>query len=630
MIIYKNDVDGFRDAVDSNRIVPDIVKEYTEKYGRKVNDNERKSWNNSLKFMETALRKSDVPGDCGVLIEYNIPSTSKRIDFIVSGHDEEGNANFVIVELKQWEKADATKKEDLVTAYVGGGVREVSHPSYQAYSYKRFLADMNEAVYTKNIQPYSCAYLHNYISKHPEPLTLPQYSEIIMDSPVFFSQDINRLEAFIKKYVGKGKGKDILYQIENGKIRPSKKFVEYISEMFDGNEVYTLLDEQKVALSNIMEYALDSKQKTTIIVNGGPGTGKSVVAMNALVQLLKHGLNPKFIAPNASFKETIISMLSGSRKYSKKRIAALFSGSGSFWNALDDEFDAMIVDEAHRLKKKGTYMYKGISQVDDVIKASRVNVFFIDDHQRIRPDDEGTVDRIREVAEARDSEVIYVELEAQFRCSGADGFMNWIDHTLGIRETGNFDGWDEGTFEFELVDNPHDLVNKIREKNSIGFKSRILAGYAWEWTSAKDGNPNSEIEDVTIEEHCFSMPWNSRSSQYTWASDDDKQDQIGCIHTSQGLEFDYVGIIIGNDLRFNPMTNEIYGSYLDYKDTTGKKGLKEDPSELTRLIKNIYRVLLSRGMKGCYVYCRDSYLRDYLESRIKRESKSQSYPIGIE
>jgi len=208
--------------------------------------------------------------------------------------------------------------------------------------------------------------------------------------------------------------------------------------------------------------------------------------------------------------------------------------------------------------------------------------------------------------------------------------MNWIDHTLGIRDTGNFDGWDEKTFEFELVDSPHDLINIIKQKNTSGLKSRILAGYAWEWTSAKDGNPNSEIEDVTREEHGFRMPWNSRSSQYTWASDDDKQDQIGCIHTSQGLEFDYVGVIIGNDLRFDPMAKHIYGSYPDYKDSTGKKGLKENPAELTRLIKNIYRVLLSRGMKGCYVYCRDSYLNDYLASRLNRGIKSDTYPIGTE
>ena len=616
MIIYKNDVEGFRNAVDSNAIVSDIEKGFREKFGRKVNSNEKRSWNNSLRFMETALRKADIPGDCGVLVEYNIPSTSKRIDFIVTGHNEKDEANFVIVELKQWESAHATNKEELVATYVGGAVRDVPHPSYQAYSYKKYITDMNEAVYTKNIQSYSCAYLHNYQMRDPEPLLSSQYAEIIEDTPVFFSRDVNRLEAFIRKYVGKGSGTEILYQIENGKIRPSKKFVEYITCMFQGNHVYTLLDEQQVAYANIIEHALNAEGKKTIIVNGGPGTGKSVVAMNAFVKLLNEDMNIQFIAPNASFKEALISSLSGSRKYTKKRLNAIFSGSGKYYNALDDEFDMLIVDEAHRLKGKGTYMYKGESQVEDMIRSSRCNVFFIDDFQRIRPNDEGTVEKIIEVAEKYGAEVVKVDLIAQFRCAGAEGFLNWVEHTLGISDTANFDGWDQNTFEFKLVDDPNELKSIINLKIDQSFKARLLAGYAWNWTSEKEGNSNAEIDDIVIEDYNFSMPWNSRNNSYSWAVDPDKAGQIGCIHTSQGLEFDYVGVIIGNDLKYDPISMTVYGSYDDYKDSAGKKGLKNNPTELTTYIKNIYRVLLSRGMKGCYVFCQDENLREHLKSRL--------------
>jgi len=616
MIIYKNDVEGFRNAVDNNVIVSDIEKGFLEKFGRKVNSNEKRSWNNSLRFMETALRKADVPGDCGVLVEYNIPSTSKRIDFIVTGHNEKDEANFVIVELKQWESAHATNKEELVATYVGGAVRDVPHPSYQAYSYKKYITDMNEAVYTRNIQSYSCSYLHNYEKREPEPLLSTQYTEIIEDTPIFFSKDVNRLQAFIRKYVGKGRGKEILYQIENGKIRPSKKFVEYITSMFQGNQVYTLLDEQQVAYANIIEHALNADGKKTIIVNGGPGTGKSVVAMNAFVRLLNEDMNIQFIAPNASFKEALISSLSGSRKYTKKRLNAIFSGSGKYYNALDDEFDMLIVDEAHRLKGKGTYMYKGESQVEDMIRSSKCNVFFIDDFQRIRPNDEGTVEKIIEVADKYGSEVVKVDLVAQFRCAGAEGFLNWVEHTLGISDTANFDGWDQETFEFKIVDTPNDLKKFIDEKIDLGFKARLLAGYAWNWTSEKEGNSNAEIHDIVMDEYNFSMPWNSRNNSYSWAVDPDKAGQIGCIHTSQGLEFDYVGVIIGNDLKYDPVSMQVFASYDDYKDSAGKKGLKNKPMELTSYIKNIYRVLLSRGMKGCYVFCQDKNLREYLQSRL--------------
>ncbi|GMQ65145.1 DUF2075 domain-containing protein [Vallitalea maricola] len=621
MIIYKNDAVGFRNAVDENFIVDDIEKQYTEKFGRRVSVSEKRSWNASLKFMETAIRKSRVPDDCGVLIEYNIPATSKRIDFIISGYDEDDNANFVIVELKQWDKAGATDKEDLVTAFTGGRLREVTHPSYQAYSYKKHLTDMNEAIYKKNLRPHSCAYLHNYSRKQPEPLTETQYQEIIQDTPIFFSKDTGDLKDFIKKYVGKGNGLDILYQIENGKIRPSKKFVEYVSSMFDGNEVYTLLDEQKVAYSNILNCATTVTDKTTIIVNGGPGTGKSVVAMNAFIELLKQKKNIKFVAPNASFRTTMVHMLAGNKKHSKKRLGVLFSGSGSFYNALNNEFDILVVDEAHRLKKKGAYMYRGESQVEDVVKASKINVFFVDDNQRIRPDDEGTVEAIKIAAEKYHSKVVEVELKAQFRCAGAEGFLNWVTHNLQIEETANFDGWDGDMFDFMIMDNPNMLEEQVRKKNEEGFKARMLAGFAWPWTSEKKGNPNADVEDVEIPEFNFKRPWNSRANQYTWAIDNEKENQIGCVHTSQGLEFDYVGVIIGNDLRFNPETMQLYSSYNDYYDTSGKKGLKNNPEELTKLIKNIYKILMSRGMRGCYVFCRDANLQEYLKSRLEMKKE---------
>jgi len=487
---------------------------------------------------------------------------------------------------------------------------------------------MNEAIYKKNLNPFSCAYLHNFSRRNPEPLLYPQYQDIVADTPVFFTEDSEKLKQFLQKYVGKGMGKDILYQIENGKIRPSRKFVEYVSSMFKGNAVYTLLDEQKVAHSNIVHAASTAMNKTTIIVNGGPGTGKSVVAMNAFADLLESGKNIKFVAPNTSFRTTIVGMLAKNTKHSTKRLNALFSGSGSFYDACPNEFDVLIVDEAHRLKKKGAFMYKGTSQVEDIIKSSLINVFFIDDNQRIRPDDEGTVATINQMADKHGSQVIEVELLAQFRCAGAEGFLNWVDHNLHIQKTANFDGWDGDAFEFAIVDDPHTLKEKIMEKYSQGYKARLLAGFAWPWTSDTDGNPDAEVCDVRIEEHDFEMPWNSRRDQYSWAIDRNKQGQIGCVHTSQGLEFDYVGVIIGNDLRYDPLTEEVYASIDDYYDTSGKKGLKDNKAELTKLVKNIYKVLLSRGMKGCFIYCRDKNLQEYLKGRIKVMGNEAAYSIN--
>jgi len=573
-----------------------------------------------MQFMGTIIRKSGVPDDCGIFIEYKIPATCKRIDFIIAGHDDNEVSNFVIVELKQWEEAEATEKEDIVRTYVGGSDKEVLHPSYQAYSYKKYLSDMNQSIYDGQVFPISCAYLHNYHPHTPDPLLSEQYQGIIRDTPIFFSSDTEKLEDFINRYVRKGRGNEILYQIEHGKIAPSKKFVEYVSELFEGNKVFTLLDEQKIAYANIIDIAAHARKKTTIIVDGGPGTGKSVVAMNAFVTLLKQGRNLKFIAPNAAFRSCIEEMLAQKSSFSKKRLSVLFSGSSAFVDAKSDEFDVLICDEAHRLKGKGAFMYSGISQVEDIINASRINVFFIDDHQNIRPEDEGSVKRIKAVARKHGSSVMQVGLKAQFRCSGAEGFINWIDNTLQIAETANYDGWDKQSFSFELCDDPNLLYQKIKERVSQGANARMLAGFAWEWTSEKQGNTDAQVCDVSMDEYNFRMPWNSHKDSTSWAINN-KIDQIGCVHTAQGLEFDYVGVLIGNDLRFDPQSMKVYASRDDYHDAAGKKGLKDSPDKLTVLIKNIYKILLSRGMKGCYVFCRDKNLQEHLRNRMMNMSR---------
>lgn len=615
MIIYQNSVTGFQSDVDNNQIADKIEQEFIEKIGHTVSPSEKSSWNNSLYRMGTIVRLSKLPDTCWILIEYNIPSTSKRIDFLICGHDQHNQKNFIIVELKQWEKATTTDMPYLVNTFIHGNYHDVAHPSYQAYSYKHFLCDMSTAVYEKNIHPYSCAYLHNYKAGKKEPLLDKKYAEFYLDTPIFFKDDAPKLEKFFHEYVGRGNGDTIVQDFVSSKIKPSKKFIEYVSDLFQHNPAYILLDEQVIAYANIMKYACASDKRTTIIVNGGPGTGKSVVAMNVFVDLLKSGKNALFVAPNSSFKTAMIDVLAWHKVKAKNRLMKIFSGSTKFCEVSPLSYDVLIVDEAHRLKAKGTYMYKGDSQVEDVIKASRVNVFFIDDEQRIRPNDEGSMDYVESVAKKNHSEVIKVELKAQFRCSGADGFVNWVEHTLQIRDTANFDGWDKESFEFKIMDSPQDLEKYIQRKRINGYTARIVAGFAWPWTAAKDGNPDAEIADVKIAEYGYARPWNSRHDQYTWAIDESKSNQIGCIHTSQGLEFDYVGVILGRDIYYDPDTHTVNGDYENYYDKTGKSGLRNKPDELTQYIKNIYRVLMTRGIKGCTIFCCDKNLQAYMKNR---------------
>lgn len=612
MIVYKNSAKGFLEDTGSNVIARKIKASVLKSMGwEKISINQENSWINSMQFMGNVVRNAEIAEDCGVLIEYNIPSTSLRADFIISGHDEAGQGSFIIIELKQWQEASSTNKDGIVHTHYHG---YETHPSYQAYSYKLFLKDFNANIYNSTLQAYSCAYLHNYIEKNPEPLKDELYKSIVKDTPLYFADDQRQLEEFIKIYVGKGKGEDILYKIEKGNIRPSKKLIDHVSGLFAGNAEFVLLDEQKVAFEIAKDIAINAKEKTVIIINGGPGTGKSVVSMNLLGELLKADKNVIFIAPNSSFRDVMVDRLT--KNFDKNRVKHLLRGSSSFYGARKNTFDVMIIDEAHRLKNGNAFMYKGNNQIEDIINAGKVCIFFVDEKQVIRPEDIGSEAEIIRVSEFHKAKIQKLTLSAQFRCSGAQGYVNWIDDVLHIQRTGNFNGWDKQDFEFKIFTDPNTLRDAIKEKAISGNSARILAGYAWKWTAALEGNSNGQVNDILIPEFGFGMPWNSRNVGTTWAIDDIGADQVGCVHTSQGLEFDYVGVIIGKDLQYNLKTRDYFTDWDEYKDNKGKQGLKGSLKELNALVRNIYRILLTRGMKGCYVYCVDEGLREHLKEQM--------------
>lgn len=614
MIVYKNSALGFRKDVESNGIAEKISSQYKMILGRTPAPNEQNAFRNSMNYMERVVRNSQVADDCGILIEYVVPTTSNRIDFLISGHDENNQANFIIIELKQWQNVETTDQDGIVKTAMGGGLVSTTHPSYQANSYQSLLSDFNEEVYQGNIFPSSCAFMHNYQKKDPEPLLAPQYEEIVKETPIFFRDEAEELQNFIKKYVGKGKGEDVLYKIENGKIKPSKKLINHVCDLLKGNKAFTLIDEQKVAYEEALSIVKFHQKKSVVIIKGGPGTGKSVVSMNLLGGIMKLGKNVVFVAPNAAYRSVIAERLKKENK--KSDIDHLFKGSAGFVETRENDFDVIIVDEAHRLKNKTAYQYYGNNQVDDIVKSAKTSIFFVDESQMVRPEDIGSLEEIENIAKSYDAEITTLELTAQYRCSGANGYINWLDNTLQIRETANYDGWDEGAFDFRIFDSPNELKDAIDEKIIEGEDARVVAGYSWKWTSGKQGNGDAEIADVSIDGYDFAMPWNSRKVGSRWAIADVGKDQIGCIHTVQGLEFDYIGVIVGKELSFDSSNLMYKVDWKAYKDNNGKKGLKNKPQELSTLVRNIYKVLMTRGMKGCYVFFEDDSVKKYFLSRL--------------
>ena len=391
--------------------------------------------------------------------------------------------------------------------------------------------------------------------------------------------------------------------------------------MIDGNQEFVMLDEQKVVYEDILLNSLKckkDKKKRTIIVEGGPGTGKTVVAINLLAKLTQEGQFVQYTSKNSAPRNVYAKKLSG---YKKSSVLNMFKGSGSYVDLESNMIDTVLCDEAHRLNEKsGLYSNFGENQIKEIIHASTCSVFFIDESQRVTLKDIGTVNEIKKWAKELGSEVKELELVSQFRCNGSNGYLAWLDHVLEIRKTANLDMQDID-YDIQILDSPNQVKEIIFEKNKEANKARILAGYCWEWI--REGKSRTDIHDIVIDD--FEMSWNLDNTQ-TFAIDPKSVNEIGCIHTSQGLEFDYVGVIIGDDMRYEEdhiVTDFTKRAKTD-QSLKGIKALyKNNPEralkEADEIIKNTYRTLMTRGMKGCYVYCTDSKLAEYLKQSIGRK-----------
>lgn len=628
MIVYSATKRKFVEDVRSNRIAEIIENEVLRKLNRNSPRNERLSWENSLQYMSQILWDEAIPDSAGVAIEYNLPMTNRRVDFIFTGKDHERNDTAIIVELKQWQEVKKTNKDAIVKTRFQHGEKETNHPSYQAWSYSALIEDYNETVRQESIRLRPCAYLHNMKSR--EVINDPFYAEHTAKAPIFISQDALKLSEFLKRYVRYGDSDDIMYRIEHGVIKPSKHLADALVSMLDGNPEFLMIDEQKLVYETALNLAHSAQQgeKHTLIVKGGPGTGKSVVAINLLTELTRRQILVQYVSKNAAPREVFKKKLTGSRK--KTHIDQMFKGSGAYTEVEVNKFGALLIDEAHRLNEKsGLYGNLGENQIKELIVASRFNIFFIDEAQRVTLQDIGSIEAITNWALELNSTVTELDLVSQFRCNGSDGYLAWVDNSLQVRETAN-STLDDIDYEVKVFDDPHQLRAAIVGKNRINNKARLVAGYCWDWASKKD----KSAFDIVISEYDFKAQWNLTEDGSLWMIAEHSVEQIGCIHTCQGLELDYIGVIIGDDFVIRDgiaITDAGKRSTNDRSIRGFKTMFKKDPNKAcqlsTEIIKNTYRTLMTRGQKGCYIFCTDPETREYFKALSQyHEEPSQTLP----
>ena len=619
MIVYQSTKAGFLNDTFKDDIEAVILQSFRDATGSRVAPTQIRAWKESLFAMAKVLNHESIPEDCGLAVEYTIPQTAKRIDLLISGLDETDHGNLLIIELKQWEYALPTGSDGIVKTRMGGAEIETSHPSYQAWSYAELLRNFNKAVYTQDLPLRPCAYLHNFRDRST--LEGPAYAEYVEKAPFFITgiEERERLRNYIARHLRRGDRGNLIVEIDNGRIRPSKRLVDALLGMLAGKREFVLIDEQKVVYETILARAntAGTGQKQVIIVDGGPGTGKSVVAINLLAALTAKRALTKYVTKNSAPRAVFEKTLSGS--YRKSQISALFTGSGSFIDAAVDTFDALVVDEAHRLNARGgLFGNLGENQIKEIIHAARCSIFFIDEDQRVTWLDIGRKVEIEHWARHADAAVTHLQLESQFRCSGSDGYLAWLDNVLGIRQTAN-QLLDTAEYDFRVLQSPNEVRRLIEARNKPGNRARMVAGYCWDWKSKKDPN----AQDVVIPEFGFAMQWNLQDGAPLWMIAEDSVKQIGCIHTCQGLEADYIGVVVGPDLLARDGVLQTHPNRRSKHDKSlkgYKAALRTDPdsarAKADAIIRNTYRTLMTRGMKGCYIYCTDRDTADFFRLRI--------------
>lgn len=619
MIVYNASKAQFNDDVNLNRISDIIRDNLRDKHISGGQTAEYHSWQNSLHFMRSVIDDPEIPGDVEVAIEYQIPRTSKRVDFMLAGADRDNKSNVVVVELKQWDKAE--KVDDLmqhsVRAFTGGAYRIVNHPSYQAYAYATFIRNSSEQVQDEHIGIRPCAYLHNCSSELREPLDDIIYQTWIEEAPLFDKSQTLELRKFIKQFITKkSTSGDLLYKIDNGRIRPSKALQDCLVSLMKGNQEFILLDDQAVVYDmcrKTMDQCMKDMKKRCIIIQGGPGTGKSVLAINLLKEFIVKGLNASYCTKNSAPREAYQRLLAKSDLKAQVDIKQLFRSPFGLCNLAPNFYDCLIIDETHRLVDKMYGDWNGKNQVRECINASLFTVFLLDEDQQITTKDIGSISEIKKWAVELGSRVIMNDetvLRSQFRCNGSDQYIQLVNNILQIGETVDVDIKDMG-YDIRVFDDPNELREALREKNRASNKARMVAGYCYDW----DVKNHRGDYDIHLE-NGFQAQWNLEKDKI-WAINPKSFEQVGCIHTAQGLEFDYVGVLIGKDLRYDLSTGSVITdpSQISKDDkSSGIRTARKDVAE--KLIKNTYKTLLTRGQKGCFIYCEDKALTEHIRRHI--------------
>lgn len=686
------------------------------------------SWRENATVISKLLIMSKLPDPNKVYIafEYAAP-VGGRVDCMLFGMGKDGKKNIILMELKQWGnqvEVFSGYGKNWIDVFVGGSVKTVDHPSEQAEKYEMHFRNFVSLFDQEEYRLSSLAYCYNYESNgKKEGLFDDMFSQQLQKTPLYTKDTTENLAQYLNDMLCNGEGEKIADMLGNTERKPTKALIEAAANMMiDTNDnTFILLGDQDDTYKKfweILKKTQHSNEKSVFIVKGGPGTGKTVIALKILSELYKEA--------QTNGKECNAYYATRSTALTKQLAEVLQRGNGDFEKVggaqdliqktylfrpacfKESQIDVLLVDEAHRVQAKSNDQTDGVlkkmigeeesvycplNQTLSLIYCAKVTVFFIDDHQAVKnqeigdsnvieylaknyqaeykkqietfkeeyenntkPSAEKKIKQLKQDISEATSDALFkekskelvkaqrdltkikglkhltnkplpkvnvysYELTTQFRCVGADRFVKWIDYVL-FNKKDEIMKLDQEDFDFQIIDTPQELEQKIRNLNNQNSDSkqtaRLVAGWCWDWEAKTDENGDLKKE---VQIGNWAMPWETKarpSKEYKnkyarsadfWAKDPQGINQIGCIYSAQGFEFDYVGVILGLDIQYDRKRDCLIG----LPNLNKEKNLTEKNSKGELLIRNIYKVLLTRGRKGCYMYSCDPEVSSYFK-----------------
>ncbi|MGW9027903.1 DNA/RNA helicase domain-containing protein [Streptomyces sp. NPDC055722] len=585
-------------------------------HGRPPGQSELNSWSKSWPALLTVLGNAGLD-ELYLLLEYELPGTSQRLDALLLGQRSD-RLVAVVVELKQWSVAAAHPAGSGMLTVSG---RDVLHPARQVGGYIAYLNDWVPA--DLDLEVRGLAYLHNAPADLVGRLRAAAASGPSAAYPLLGADDLPedadapQLAQRLLCADLEPAAPDAIADFHLAQHRPSARLLSRAADTIRGKDGFRLVGEQDAARQAIHRAIAATDHGNPghmVVVTGGPGTGKTAIAARILGDLcLRQRANPRLLSPSGTLTQQLIRAVGDSAKGLIHTLTTQLPGG------LDKDTSVVLLDEAHRARTDPQHRHSEFPNLfTRLVGSCACLVLFLDERQIVRPSEGTTLHELRRLAHNRRYSFAHIDLTSQFRCSGSRAYLDWID-ALFSRDS-QAPAWRGSDYDLAVAAHPAELEAWVSARHRQGHSARITAGFCWPWESPPTPPLKPEVSIAFSDHtgnHLWQRPWNARAAnplagpdtpgRAFWATDPGGHQQVGCVYTAQGMEYDDSAVILGNDLTWTPDGWQARPAESRDPALQGLSG-----EQYLTYALNTYRVLATRGTQGTRLYSTDPRTQQFL------------------